>query len=1120
MNPQHQEFIVDSREHLNVFERSLLALEKTSGQSETQRLIEESLRAVHSLKGNAGFLGYTTIRNLAHAMESLIEDYRDGSTIPSPEVIEALLIARDRLSAIVEDLEHSSSADISEMLSRLSSLQGLRGATLPGHEPDPAYEIHIDVDLGDWFDRHTGNSMVHWLRSLNSAGEFVNGQLMENLGNWMDSGQWPEIFQAHLTGRLLTKVGPDQIATLVGQGNRSGDSLPDSCWQTKSVDLSQRFANSGDSLVQIFRTLELEQRSRNHHLQFTISDLNQSLPVDPVLWHADVEVPHASLKNSEAVQRSEPKSSDQEDLEKVSRSSSTIEMSDQRSDTQFAQAHATHAPTAPVTTVPVTTVPVTAAQQPAVKAPIAEETASSNAPSQERGIDYAKRVAAIQEPERIRSLRINVELLDRLMSLTGELTLVRNQTLVTFAAEEGESRNIIQRLSSITTEMQDAVLQTRMQPVGNLFGRFPRMVRDLARQLGKEVEVVTIGQDVELDKTVLERLSDPLTHLIRNSIDHGIELPDDRIALGKPRTGKIILSAAPADGQVHIEIRDDGRGIDPVAVRAKALAMGLRTEAELQRMGNRDLYSLIMLPGFSTAKQVTDVSGRGVGMDVVKTNVDELEGHLTIDSWLNAGTSMVLRVPLTLAIVPCLIVSVGESRFAVPQRELEEIVCLHPGSNWALEHAYDTEVIRLRDNLLPVVRFSEVLARQKPFSGLDKADILSKYALEDRDPRTIEYILILRTLGKRFGLLVDGVQGREEIVVKPMHPALKQLSVFAGATLMGDGRATLIANVEGIIDHSRCFAIASDDSSRPSLRDPNEVHRVLLFEYGTDEQFALPLIQVRRVEMIDMRQVEKVGHHAYIRIDGKSTRILRLNELLEVSPCQEETQMFLILPKFVPEPMGLLARRIVDTDSLANELQPLATERGILGTAFMRERLTLFLDVQQFRELVFGGSETTAGHSNKGSIFNKPQTENASKDRDVRTRQNGEKAVTRQRVLLVDDTPFFREVVKRYLTSDATEIETAIDGKQALEIMSRSNFDLVVSDIEMPVMDGWQFCRSAREKGYRMPIVALTSLARGDYENRARECGFDDFEEKLDHDRLKQMVNHWLTHSREKGNQR
>ncbi len=1057
MNDSRSEFVIEAREHIASFEVQLLALERTHDRHQSRLLIEHALRSIHTLKGDSGYLGLSKLRMLAHSMENVLEDYRDGFRRPTREVIEALLSARDRLSLLVDDHDHSHDANIDDVLEQLRSLES---------NTSSSFSLHID--LLQWSNVHPTDSMVALVHRLQSAGLWGNGTLTGlPTTDAFASSDWISGCQPRLEGTLTSRQSHADVERLLwGTTLEPAASLPTLETREVEVDLSAWRESRSSSLVGLLSSIDAQCTVTHPHLSYPEIDLSIALPSMPIVWHAtllasDTLPPETVLlkmsKTPEATIESSPVSPPKVPTANIS---PTVER-----------------PTAERPTADRPTADRPTADRPTVDRPMAD------------------RPIAFPESERLRSLRINVELLDRLMNLIGELTLIRNQSQVTFGNEEGDGRIIIQRLNSVTSELQDTVLQTRMQPVGNLFGRFPRMVRDLARQLNKEVEVVTQGQEVELDKTVLERLSDPLTHLIRNSIDHGIELPDVREAQGKPRSGKIHLSATPADGQVHIEIRDDGRGIDPAAIKAKALAMGLRTEAELQRMNHRELYSLILLPGFSTAKNVTDVSGRGVGMDVVKTNVEQLEGNLTIDSWHGQGTSMVLRVPLTLAIVPCLIVTVGPDRFAVPQRELEEIVCLHPKSGSRLEGAFDTEVFRLRDTLLPVIRFAEVLARTKPFTASDKADIMSKHQIENRDPTRIEYVLVLRSGDNRFGLLVDDVQGREEIVVKPMHAAMKHLPVFSGVTLMGDGQAALIVDVEGIIEHARCFAASVDESEGDVVRDPHEVHRVLLFEYGPNEQYALPLVQVRRVELLEMSRIERVGTTEFVTIDGLATRILRLSQALDVSAPHDTQTMFLILPKFVPQPMGILAHRIIDTESLAIELQSTVHESGILGTAIVRHRHTLFLDIQQLREFLFSipsGSETK---------------------KQVVAPERDEAASLRipSRILLVDDTPFFREVVKRYLADAQTEIVTAVDGQQGLEYLARQPFDLVVSDIEMPTMDGWQFCKSARDKGYRMPFVALTSLAKGEYEARARECGFDDFEEKLDHDRLKRKVEHWLS---------
>jgi two-component system, chemotaxis family, sensor kinase CheA len=650
------------------------------------------------------------------------------------------------------------------------------------------------------------------------------------------------------------------------------------------------------------------------------------------------------------------------------------------------------------------------------------------------------------------------------------------------------------------------VLKTRMQPVGNLFGRFPRMVRDLARQLGKQVEISFLGQEVELDKSVLEQLSDPLTHLIRNSIDHGIELPDVRVGKGKAAVGRIVVAARAGDGQVHIEIKDDGRGIDPEAIKSKVVALGLKSESELAKLSSKELVSFILLPGFSTAAKVTDVSGRGVGMDVVKTNIERLEGSLTIDSELGTGTTILLRVPLTLAIIPCLIVHVGKEKLAIPQRAIEEIVCLYPGGNTEIESTHNAEYLRLRESFVPVARMNEIMARPKPFNEAVRTEIVAKYVQQRmRGPSPIQYVLVLNASGRRYGLLVDDVKGTEEVVVKPMHPSLKKVTTFSGATVMGDGCVALIASAEGIIAHADASLPIAAKKQIASVRNPDEVHRVLLFEYGPDERFALPLIQIKRIEAMSLDSIENVGGQKFVNIGGVSTRLVFLNEVLNVSGCELEKEFHVIMPKFVVEPMGIVASRIVDTESMSIELQEASvSDPGVLGTSLIRDRLSLFLDTQYLREKTFTThlGETTQ----KKKLIEESQAE---------TRQeNDEEAEASAHVLLVDDTPFFREIVRRYLESQGMTIVTAVDGIDGLKKCFAEDFDLIVSDIEMPNMNGWQFCEAARKQGYEGPMIALSSLSKLEHEDLARESGFDTYEEKLDHDRLIRTVRQTLAAAR------
>lgn len=1045
------DFVIEAREHLAIIEESLLALERQSEAEEFTVKLDRCFRSIHSIKGDAGFLGLQPIRELAHAMETLLSEIRNG--VPS-RTIESLLVARDRLAVLVDDLANSHLIEIGDILERLQASEtdpliiGARGVedaqpgllnlnpenvvgNRAGHEvPIRTGTVILDVNLTEWNGVHSGG-VAALIRQIAAVGRVNEGFVLFaacDLRNGLPQAP------VHWKACVETSRSLEELRAIAGQSQQRGPKQPVSL----RIELTKWLRQTGNSgLASLFSKLTSAVEIMSGKVLFPAVDLRLTLPNNPIEWTGECRT---SLTTEDLVQR-------------------------------YGAEALSEVPS-----------PFHNDSIPAVTAKPGGDTSRGEAPGRLR----PNSAAVPPDGEKSSTLRIQVELLDRLMTLVGELTLVRNQSLLAFADHDGPRRAIIQRLNSVTSELQDATLRARMQPVGNLFNRFPRMVRDLARQLGKQVEIEVRGSDVEVDKTILEQLSDPLTHLVRNSVDHGLELPEERVAKGKPSVGKITLSATHDDGQVHIQISDDGKGIDPEAVKSKALLLRLKTEAELERMSPRELYSLILLPGFSTAKKVTEVSGRGVGMDVVQTNIEQLEGTLNIDSVAGLGCSMVLRLPLTLAIIPCLIVHVNGDRFAVPQRDLEEVVCLHPQAPGRIEQAFDTEVYRLRNRLLPIIRLSDILNRRRPFTPDVKAEILAANSTVC-SPTRIEYILVLKLSGKRFGLVVDDVGSMEEIVVKPMHPSMKRVRIFTGATIMGDGRAALITDVQGIVEHARLsFESIQETESKSNTRDAAQTHRVLLFESGPHEQFALPLLQIRRIELIDHGRIERVGENEYVTVDGVSTRILRLDKVVNVS-AQESVpsggQLSLLLPKFVPQAVGIIVSRIVDTESLAVELQQHPEQDPeILGSAIVRGRLTLFLDMHRLTQKFFGTPEF---------VHTVPSSS----------------AKHRKRLLLVDDTAFFREVVKRYLVAEGLEVDTAIHGADGLaKIASGGVFDLIVSDIEMPVMDGWEFAREARRRGVTTPMLALTSLSGEQYESKARECGYDGYETKLDHSRLLRKV--------------
>jgi two-component system chemotaxis sensor kinase CheA len=752
-------------------------------------------------------------------------------------------------------------------------------------------------------------------------------------------------------------------------------------------------------------------------------------------------------------------------------------------------------------------------------------------PTRDTGTDVPVTVPA--GGEKPSTIRISVSLLDRLMALAGELVLVRNQALRAVGPDDTQMRGVVQRLNGLTTDVQQVVMLTRMQPVANLFGRFPRLVRDLSRQLGKQMQLTLDGTEVELDKSILEALADPLTHLVRNACDHGIETTASRLAAGKPAEGRILLHAHHEGGVIRIELHDDGRGIDPAVVRRAALERGLKTAAELAALTDAEAQALVLLPGFSTAERVTELSGRGVGMDVVRTNVEQLGGSLQIESTPGAGTRVHLRLPLTLAIIPCLIVADGNDRYAIPQRDLEELVCLVGEQAAArVEYAYDQQVYRLRDRLIPLVRLSEVLARPAPFTAATRAEILRKHGgdgarkigANGNGPRTpvlgapyaapstagtreaatgdapgvaasgslpglqagpsaatTVQFAVVKAGSQRFGLVVDQLLNTEEIVVKPLHSLLKPLRCYSGATIMGDGGVALILDSEGIARH----AGLTFDAARPAAAaaaPAAETQTILLFQYGPQEQFAVPLAMIRRIEEVPAARIERVGGREYVTVEGRPVRLLRLDRYLGVSPAPEQDVLYLLLPRHLKQSAGILISRVLDTENLELRLDTDGCRAdGLVGTAVVRRRLTLFPDLDRLGDLLQadeGGPEPPA----------LPRR--------------------RRRILLVEDTEFFRQLVKGYLENEGYDVVTAVNGALGLRELAGGAFDLVVSDIEMPEMDGWRLARAVREQlGRRdLPLLALTTLSSDQDRARALECGFDRYEVKIDRERFLESV--------------
>ncbi|GAB4335113.1 MAG: chemotaxis protein CheW [Desulfobulbaceae bacterium] len=701
------------------------------------------------------------------------------------------------------------------------------------------------------------------------------------------------------------------------------------------------------------------------------------------------------------------------------------------------------------------------------------------------------------------TVRINVDILDKLMVQAGELVLIRNQHLLTIDESDPMARSIAHRLDLITSELQETIISTRMQPVGKVIDKFPRVVRDLGKALGKQIQINITGSNAELDKTILESLADPLTHIIRNSCGHGIETPEERVRAGKPKTGQITIAAYHEAGRVNIRISDDGRGVDVERIRKKVLEKGLKTEAELEQMSHQDLLHLVFLPGFSTLDQADDVSGRGVGMDVVKTSIEKLGGSFDFESTPGAGTTILLRLPLTLAIIPSLIVSSGGYLYAIPQVSLVELVSLYDEEIFTkIERADDQEVYRLRGRLLPIVRLSEILARPQLFSRETRSEIAEKYYRKNQELARAykeqklgeEYtdsltFVVLKVGNSHYGLIVDEIIGTEEIVVKPLHPAIKSLGIYSGATIMGNGKTALILDVGGISRHSGVTLAERIMEERERELGAEEMQSVLLFKSGPKEQLALSLPLIRRIEPFLMKDVETIGDKEYLTVDGVSTQIIRLDHLLNISPVEEQEKMFLILPRHLKRPIGVLMSAFIDVVDTNVELDTTSYQAdGLLGTAIINDTMTLFIDIYRLVEIIDPGSAADAQQSL------------------LAPREEELEGVPR--ILLLEDISFFRQLIKGYLEEQGYAVTAVKNGKLGLDRMDEGTFDLIISDLEMPVMNGWEFMKNVRNtlKLKDIPAIALTSLDSEDARNKAMENGFNYYEVKLDRERFLKTV--------------
>lgn len=648
------------------------------------------------------------------------------------------------------------------------------------------------------------------------------------------------------------------------------------------------------------------------------------------------------------------------------------------------------------------------------------------------------------------AIRVDVGLLDKLMNLVGELVLARNQVLQFNSQREDAALNATsQRLNLITTELQEGVMKTRMQPIGLVWNKLPRLVRDVSHSLGRHVRLEMDGADTELDKTIIEAIKDPLTHLVRNACDHGIESPEERVRQGKPSHGILHLRAYHEGGQVNIEISDNGAGMDIERVKQKAIEKGLCSAERAARMNDREALNLIFLPGFSTAKQVTNVSGRGVGMDVVKSNIERIGGAVDITTQLGAWTTVKLKIPLTLAIIPGLVVTSGNERFVIPQVSLLELIRLDANSAGKIEHVHGTPVYRRRGSLLPIAYLSDILGLQT--TATDAVNIV-----------------VLQAEDRQFGLVVDSVNDTQEIVVKPLGKQLKRLPIYAGATIMGDGRVALILDVLGIGRQSGVLATQRETERAGSQRAAQageEQQRLLLFKTGAFARLAVPLSLVSRLEEFPQDTIEYAGDSPVIQYRGGILPLIPLDSVL--APGMSDSSLTndpvqVVVFQDGDRSVGVAVDRIVDIIEDSVTIRKQSHSHGLLGAAVIGRQVTDFVDLKTVFTAAFGDWFHTTSPRHRGSL------------------------------LLAEASSFVRGLLRVELEMAGYHVAEAADTAQVLQALDRGSIDLVLAATNLP--DASQLLDAVRRRpgGGNVPVVALTTNTDAALE------GFDDCQSKFD----------------------
>ncbi len=1068
-----QMYIEESLDHLGDIESDLLTIEE-AGENIDLDLVNNVFRAAHSVKGGAGFMGLTTIKDLAHHLENVLGLIRNRELIPDSTRISVLLKGFDELENLLKNIETSNEVDVSH---HISALENITKASVPEEKKETVSKL-VDIVLSDR--RVFPQVSLFEIEQYKSEGKnlfLVEYDLINDIHR-KDKNPIEVLNSLQKTGTIIdSRIDFDSVGTLAENDGPS------------RIPFQVLFA----SIIEYDMTETLFDIKKKY-IHAISDNMIVAAGADTPDDEPAVMKPLKTGKDSPAVA----------EAQKPAKTAAVVKQKPKQA--------------------------ATPASRPVVKeVKKIEEDEEDNQSVAEKDVNLSAKPQS--------SLRVNVGLLDTLMNLAGELVLSRNQLLQGINSSNQKATELSsQRIDMITSELQEAIMRTRMQPIANILNKFTRVVRDLSHQLGKTIDLIIEGKDVELDKTILESINDPLTHLIRNSVDHGIETPMEREQMGKHPTGKIILKAFHEAGQVNIVISDDGKGLNPTKIANAAVEKNLISEQQVSEMSDKQKMELIFLPGFSLAKEVTDVSGRGVGMDVVVTNISNLGGIIELDSVPGEGTDIQIKLPLTLAIIPSQITSVGNERYAVPQVNLNELLRIPAAQvKEKIEKVGDAAVVRLRGELLPLLNLADMLGIEKTYSDPVITEELPERRQNIADRRCKQHIItedgviiespdnnaefperserdrryhaasainiaVVSAGAFKYGLVVDKLHDSEEIVVKPVGRHLKKCTAYAGATIMGDGKVALILDISNLAQMAELSAVSEAGQMARAAEEAAAAGKdkaaLLTFKNSESEYFAAPLNIVERIERIESTAIEQIGNNKVVQYRGGALPLYELSQVAEFKPLETKDQHEVIVFKIKDRELGLMVTTPIDALEVTLDIDESTLKQpAISGSMIINHHTTLLVDIFEMVKILNPG-------------WFKEEAKVAAE-----MAESGEKII-----LFAEDSAFFRNQVKTFMEDDGFKVIEAEDGLVAWELLRErvDEIDIVITDLEMPNMDGFELTKRIKNdpKYSHLTVIALTSLASEAHIEKGRKVGIDEYEIKLDREKLMKVIRQKLNLSK------